>query len=72
MNSQSLVERLGKEDEMAKNPPVGDGRRVGAVKDRSQVKNPINDRWTKRDAESGRFIDQKADEKPFKGVRREK
>ena len=31
-------------------PSLGDGRRVGAVKVLSQVKNPINDRWTKRDA----------------------
>lgn len=57
---------------MAKNPPAGDGHRVGAVKNRSQVHNPQNDRWVKRDGDSGRFMDQKADPKPFKGVRREK
>lgn len=57
---------------MAKNPPTGDGRRIGAVKNRSQVFNPRTGHWTKRDAESGRFLDQKADEKPFKGVRKEK
>jgi hypothetical protein len=56
---------------MATNPPPGDGHRQGAVRDRSQVHNPVNDRWTKRDAETGRFIDQKADGEPFKGVRRE-
>ena len=56
---------------MAKNPPTGDGHRSGAVKDRSQVKNPVNDHWTKRNTENGRFLDQKADDKPFKGVRRE-
>jgi hypothetical protein len=57
---------------MAKNPPVGDGRRVGAVKQRSQTYNPQNERWTKRDTDTGRFIDQKADPLPFKGVRKEK
>lgn len=56
---------------MAKNPPVGDGHRIGAVKDRSQTYNPQNDRWVKR-GPTGRFIDQKADDKPFKGVRKEK
>lgn len=57
---------------MAKNPPVGDGHRVGAVKQRSQTYNPQNERWTKRDTDTGRFIDQKADSLPFKGVRRVK
>ena len=57
---------------MAKNPPVGDGRRVGAVKKRSQTYNRQNERWTQRDANTGRFIDQKADPLPFKGVRKER
>lgn len=57
---------------MAKNPPPGDGHRVGAVKERSQVFNPKTEHWTKRDANTGRFMDQKADTKPFKGVRKEK
>lgn len=57
---------------MATNPPTGDGHRQGAVRDRSQTFNPHNDRWVKRDADTGQFIDQKADDKPFKGVRREK
>jgi hypothetical protein len=57
---------------MATNPPAGDGHRNGAVKDRSQVHNPQNDTWTKRDTTTGRFMDQKADNKPFKGVRKEK
>jgi hypothetical protein len=57
---------------MAKNPPPGDGHRHGAVRDRSQVHNPKTDRWVKRDTDNGRFIDQKADPQPFKGVRREK
>jgi hypothetical protein len=56
---------------MAKNPPPGDGHRVGAVRDRSQTHNPHNDRWVKRDTGTGRFVDQKADPRPFKGVRKE-
>jgi len=57
---------------MATNPPSGDGHREGAVRDRSQTLNPKNDRWTKRDTDTGKFMDQKADSKPFKGVRKEK
>ena len=53
---------------MATNPPKGSGRK-GAVSNRDQVYNPKNNRWTKRDDE-GKFIDQKADKKPFKGVRK--
>ena len=57
---------------MAKNPPSGDGHRHGQVTDRSQTYNPHIDRWIKRNSESGRFIDQKADPKPLKGVRKER
>ncbi len=57
---------------MATNPPKGDGHRNGAVKDRSQVHNPKNDTWVKRDSETGRFMDVKQDHEPFKGVRKEK
>lgn len=57
---------------MATNPPSGDGHRIGAVRRRSQTYNPNTERWTKRDAETGRFIDQKADKEPFKGVRKER
>lgn len=57
---------------MAKNKPYGDGHREGPVTGRSQTHNPRNDRWTKRDTETGQFIDQKADKGPFKGVRKEK
>lgn len=57
---------------MAKNSPVGDDARRGAVRDRSQVFNPQNQTWTKRDTGNGRFMDQKKDGDPFKGVRKEK
>ena len=53
---------------MAKN--TGQGHRQGAVRDRTQVRNPTTGRWTKRGPD-GRFVDQKADEAPFKGVRKE-
>jgi hypothetical protein len=55
---------------MAKNPPKGPGRR-GAVKNRSQTQTRSGN-WVKRDSGSGQFMDQKADGKPFKGVRRER
>lgn len=57
---------------MAENPPAGDNHRVGAVRDRSQVFNPHNQRWVKRNDDAGRFMDQKANKDAFKGVRREK
>lgn len=56
---------------MAKNKTPGDNHRVGAVRDRSQVHNPHNDRWTKRGPD-GQFMDQKADPEPFKCVTKEK
>lgn len=52
---------------MAKN--TGKGYREGAVRDRSQLETPAG--WTKRDSETGRFMDVKSDGEPFKGVRRE-
>lgn len=56
---------------MAKNKPVGDNRRVGAVRGRTQFQTPSG-HWAKRDAETGEIMNVKADLKPFKGVRREK
>lgn len=57
---------------MATNKPTGDGHRNGAVRGRTQVHNPVTDTWTKRDTSTGRFMDGKADSKPFKGVTKEK
>lgn len=57
---------------MATNPPKGDGHRNGAVRNRSQVYNPQNDRYVKRDSDTGRFMDVKSDGDKFKGVRTEK
>lgn len=56
---------------MATNNRPGGGR-IGAVRQRSQVKNPLTGNFVKRDAETGRFMDVKSDGKPFKGVRKEK
>jgi hypothetical protein len=50
----------------------GDNHRNGAVRKRSQVFNPQNERWVERDLTTGQFMNVKADERPFKGVRREK
>jgi|TARA_Y100001934_G_scaffold44783_1_gene54045 hypothetical protein len=57
---------------MATNGKSGDNRRHGAVRDRSQTQTPSG-HWVKRDADTGRFMDVKtSDNKPFKGVRKEK
>jgi hypothetical protein len=56
---------------MATNSP-NDNSRKGAVKQRSQAYNPKTETWTKRDSNTGRFMDGKSDGTPFKGVRKEK
>lgn len=56
---------------MATNPPKGDGHRKGAVTGRSQFLNEHTGRWQKRDTDTGRIMDVKADSNRFKGVRRE-
>lgn len=57
---------------MATNKPTGDGHRNGMVRKRSQTKDGLFGRQTKRDTITGQFIDQKKDGGKFKGVRREK
>lgn len=58
---------------MAKNPPIGDNARVGAVKGRSQTKHSNGENWVKRDTTTGQFTAVKTSTtKPFKGVRKEK
>lgn len=57
---------------MAKNKPTGDGHRIGAVRERSQVYNPKTGQYVKRDATTGQFMDVKKDGTKFKGVRTEK
>lgn len=55
---------------MAKN--TGENHRKGEVRQRSQLPNPLTGGFTKRDAETGQFIEVKEGPKPFKGVRKEK
>jgi hypothetical protein len=59
---------------MATNKPTGDRARKGAVKKRSQRQTKMmgKKKWTKRSKSSGRFMNQKEDDKKFKGVRRER
>lgn len=57
---------------MAKNHPVGDNKRVGAVKGRSQVLNTKTGLYVKRDSSTGQFMDVKTSGGKFKGVRKEK
>lgn len=57
--------------QVATNPPVGDGHRNGAVKNRTQTQTPSGN-WVKRNKDNGQFMDVKSDKKPFKGVTREK
>lgn len=58
---------------MATNGKSGDNRRHGAIRKRSQVKNPKTGIWTKRDSETGQFMDGKTSSKtPFKGVEKVK
>lgn len=57
---------------MATNPPVGDGHRNGAVKDRSQFYNPKTGLWYKRWPD-WRIMDCKnSNDTKFKWVRKEK
>ena len=54
---------------MAKN--TGNNHRIGSVSDRTQVQNPVNGNYTKRDTNTGQFIQQKQGGEPFKGVAKE-
>lgn len=53
---------------MAKN--TGKGSRIGAVKGRSEFKNPATGGYTKRDTKTGQFLNNSKE--PHKGVRDEK
>ena len=56
---------------MATNPPKN-GRRIGAVRQRSQVLNPRTGQYVKRNSVTGKFMNVKQDGTKFKGVRTEK
>jgi hypothetical protein len=51
--------------------PATSDYRIGAVRNRSQFFNTRNQRWIKRNAQTGRFMEVKHDAKKFKGIRRE-
>ena len=57
---------------MATNKPIGDNKRNGAVKKRSQVLNTKTNLYVKRDTKTGKFMDVKTSGGKFKGVRKEK
>lgn len=57
---------------MAVNKPYGDNYRIGAVRERSQVLNPHNNMYVKRDTSTGRFMDVKTTGGKFKGIKKEK
>ena len=56
---------------MAVNKPTGDNARKGAVKKRTQLKNPLKTS-TKRNKTGGQFMAVKKSAEKFKGVRKEK
>jgi hypothetical protein len=56
---------------MAKNKVSGDARRLGDVRVRSQIRNPITGTWTKRDDKSGKFVKLEVNPKSFRGVRKQ-
>jgi hypothetical protein len=63
---------IEREDVMAVNTPTGDNARKGAVKKRTQLKNPLTKTSTKRNKKGGQFMAVKKSAKKFKGVRNEK
>ncbi|GJD51171.1 hypothetical protein OPKNFCMD_3923 [Methylobacterium crusticola] len=52
---------------MAKNS--GEGSRVGPVKERVQIRNPVTGHYVKLDTTTGRILEQKKSPGPYKGVR---
>ena len=58
------------------NKPVGDNARKGAIRKRTQLRSKTigEGTWTKRDKNTGKFMDRKktAAKKKFKGARLEK
>lgn len=56
---------------MARNKPIGDNARKGAVKSRTQVLNPKTKLYVKRNKTNGQFMDVKTTRGKFKGVTNE-
>jgi hypothetical protein len=55
---------------VAKN--TGDGSRKGAVRERVQAFNPVTKKYVKIDTSTGRIIDHKKTDGPYKGIREAK
>jgi hypothetical protein len=55
----------------AVNKPAGDNARKGAVKKRTQLKNPLTKTSTKRNKKDGQFMAVRKSATKFKGVRKE-
>ena len=53
--------------QVAKN--TGDGYRRGMTKSRAQLLNPVTGRYVKIDTQTGRVIDEKRTDGPYKGIR---
>ncbi len=49
---------------------TNEGARVGTVRDRIQVLNPVTRRWVKLDTKTGKIVAQKKDSVPYKGIRK--
>lgn len=47
-----------------------DGKIIGAISKRVQVKNPVTKRWVKIDTETGKIIDHKKSPRPYKNIRK--
>ena len=60
-----------KQKNMAGNGKTGDNRRHGYVGRRSQFYNPKTGLWTKRDTQTGQFMDVKTSGGKFKSIRKE-
>jgi len=43
--------------------------RVGSVKNRIQIQNPVTKQWIKIDTKNGKIVDSKKTPGPYKGVR---
>lgn len=50
---------------------TGEGFRIGSMRERSQFFNTQTGLWAKRNTQTGRIMDQKADGTPFRGVAKE-
>ena len=65
-----FLERKGSEPVkgVAKEPDGRDTPRGPGAKDRVQIQNPVTGRWIKVDTSTGRIIDEKLSDGPFKGI----